>query len=294
MKNILITGAGPNGFVGRNLKEMLAIKYNIYSPSSKELDLCDYNALEKYISENSISNVIHSAVHNPRTKGIDGEIENNLRMYFNLAKLSTKLEKLIYFGSGAEFDKRFSINMVKEDDIGISIPIDPYGFTKYIMNDNAIKSDNIYNMRLFGIYGKYEYWQSKFISNLCCKAVYDLPLTVRKNCWFDFLYIDDLPIIIEWFIENTPKYKDYNVCYGKALDLVSIAKIVNEVSGKNLEVKLLNTEGFNLSYTANNDRLLKEIPNLRLTDYKSAITKLYKYYYENKDIIDYSILKETR
>lgn len=294
MKNILITGAGPNGFVGRNLKEILQYKYNIYAPSSKELDLCNYEEVEKYIIKNSITSIIHSAVHNPRTKGADGEIENNLRMYFNLAKLSCKLEKLIYFGSGAEFDKRFDINMVKEEEFGKTIPLDPYGFTKYIMNEHAMKSKNIYNLRLFGIFGKYEYWQSKFISNLCCKAIYDLPLTIRKNCWFDFLYINDLPKIVEWFLENDPKYHDYNVCYGKPLDLVSIAEIVKEVSGKDLQMVLFDKEGFNLEYTASNDRLLEEIPELKLTSYHESIKDLYKYYNDNKEQIDYYVLKDTR
>lgn len=293
MKNILISGAGPSGFVGRNLKEMLMGKYNIFAPSSRELDLCDYEAVAKYIFINNISNVVHSAVHNPRTKGDEGEIENNLRMYYNLEKLSSSLDKILYFGSGAEFDKRFPIDMVKEEDFGKNMPVDPYGFTKYIMNKNSAQSINIYNLRLFGIFGKYEFWQSKFISNLCCKAVFDLPLTIRQNCWFDFLYINDLPSIVEWFIENTPYYKDYNLCYGTPIDLISIAKIVEKVSNKKLGINVFK-EDFNIAYTSDNTRLKQQIPSLRLTNYTDSIANLYQYYYENKHLIDYKILCNTR
>ena len=293
MKRILITGAGPNGFVGRNLKEILTDKYIIFAPSSKELDLCDYERVNRYIDENRIEVIIHSAVHNPRTKGNADEIENNLKMYYNLEKISSSLNKMLYFGSGAEFGKNNSIYMVKEEEFGKIIPTDPYGFTKYIMNKNARKAANIFNLRLFGIFGKYEYWQLKFISNLCCKAVFDLELTIRQNCWFDFLYINDLPSIVEWFIENKPLYNDYNICYGTPVDLVSLGKIVREVSGKKLDINVLK-EGYNLSYTGDNNRLRKEISTLKLTDYIDSISDLYKFYYDNKQNIDYDELKLTK
>lgn len=293
MKNVLITGAGPNGFVGRNLSEMLNEKYKIFAPSSRVLNLCDYEAVSKYIFENNITTVVHSAVHNPRNRGLESEIENNLKMYFNFEKLADSVEKIIYFGSGAEFDKRYPIDMVIEEQFGDRVPIDPYGFTKYIMNKNCMNSRNIYNLRLFGIFGKYEYWQAKFISNLCCKAIYDLTLTVRQNCLFDFLYINDLPSIVEWFIENDGEYRDYNVCYGTPIDLISIAKIIKKISGKDLKIEVFN-QGFNLPYTADNTRLKQQIPDIKLTDYEESIEDLYKYYYDNKSSIDYETLTQTK
>ena len=42
MKNILITGG--SGFIGKNLREQLQGKYNIYAPSHSELELLDYDA----------------------------------------------------------------------------------------------------------------------------------------------------------------------------------------------------------------------------------------------------------
>ena len=43
---ILITGG--NGFIGRNLIEELSNDYDVFSPSSKDLDLLDSNAIELY------------------------------------------------------------------------------------------------------------------------------------------------------------------------------------------------------------------------------------------------------
>ena len=41
MRRILLTGAGPRGFVGQNLAPILRERYEVYTPSSQELNLCD-------------------------------------------------------------------------------------------------------------------------------------------------------------------------------------------------------------------------------------------------------------
>jgi GDP-L-fucose synthase len=290
MRKVLITGAGPNGFVGRNLREILLDRYEILAPSSKELDLLDADRVAEFIDRTGVSVVIHSAVHNPRNRGESCELENNLRMFLNLERCASRLEKLLYFGSGAEFDKRYPIAMVTEEDFSRSIPTEDYGLSKYIMNTVARGSKNVYNLRLFGIFGKYEYWQSKLISNLCCKAMYGLTLTIRQNCMFDFLYIDDLGPIVEWFIENIPSQRDYNICSGMPMDLVSIAETVRDVSGKDLDI-VVAKQGFNLAYTADNSRLRSEYAGLCITGYPESVRALYDYYSAHREIIDLDILR---
>ena len=292
MKRILLTGAGKNGFIGRNLKEALSDVYELYMPDSRQLDLCDTNKVAAYIKANRIETVIHSAVHNPRNRSACDEMRNNLLMFYNLERLSGELDKLIFFGSGAEYDKRFPVEMETEDNFGRSIPIDDYGICKYIMNKTARASNNIYNLRLFGIFGKYEYWPLKFISFLCCRAIYDLPLTIRQNCFFDFLYIHDLAQVVRWAVDDSPCYHDYNVCTGMPVDLKTIAETVNKIARKELPIKIAK-DGFNLPYTASNDRIKKEF-NFKITDLYSAIEDLYRWYYENREIIDIDILKISR
>lgn len=291
MKNILITGA--RGFVGRHLKEMLDGRYHIFAPLHSELELLDYDALEQYITTNAIDVIVHAAIHVPMFNGAEKEFFNDMQMFMNLEKISHRIEKLIYFGSGAEFDKRFDISMVKEDDLGHTIPTSEYGLAKYTMNAIARRSDNIYNLRLFGIFGKYELWNIKFLSNLCCKAVFDLPLTVRKECYFDFLPIQDLPDIVAWFIDNQPDWHDYNVCYGEQFKLTELAQLVREVSGKNLSLTLLSEER-NMDYSADNTRLKKQIPHLRLTPIKEALADLYVYYDTHRELIDVEVLQQSR
>ncbi len=291
MRKILITGG--NGFIGRNLKEKMQGKYSLFAPSHKELDILDYNHLFRYVVDNKIDVIIHSAVHVPRFNGYEHEMLNDLLMFWNLEKISGMVEKIIYFGSGAEFDKRYNITNVAEEDLGSSIPITEYGLAKYTMTKWARNSKNIYNIRLFGIFGKYELWDVKFLSNLCCKAIFGLPLSIRKDCSFNFVFVEDLVQVVEWLIDNDPLYHDYNFCHDLNYKLTELAQMIRFISGKSLEIVLL-SDDINLDYTASNLRLRREMNALEITSMEKALVSLYQYYCDIKESIDYSILQKTR
>lgn len=290
MRRILLTGAGKKSFIGRSLKEMLSEQYEVFAPSHAALDLLDFDAVQRYTTENKIEVLVHSAIHVPIFNGAADEYINDMRMFLHLEKVSRDMFKMIYFGSGAEFDKRYDITMVKEESFGKTIPITDYGFAKYTMNTIARHSKNIYNLRLFGIFGPYELYQYKFISNLCCRAVLGLPIKVRQDCNFDFIYIDDLHQPVQWCIEGSPSYRDYNLCHGTPYRLTEIAAMVKEVAGISQETIVI-SEGNNLDYTANNARLVEDMNHQwKITPLYNAVEKLYKYYYDNKSLIDHSIL----
>lgn len=289
MKNIMITGG--SGFIGRNLTEQLAGSYQVFSPRHAELDLLNWRDVAAYIRKNKIQAIVHGAVHSPVNDM--RAYFNDMQMFINLEKISGDVEKILYFGSGAEYDKRRDIRMIKEVQIGEEIPNSQYGFAKYTMNELAKNSHNIYNLRLFGVFGKYESWESRFISNICCKAIMDFPLTIRKDCHFDYLYVNDLSRIVSWFIENKPLFHDYNVCQGKEYLLSELANIVLQISGKRLPVILLSNEK-NFDYSADNGRICSEIKNLELTPMNEVVRTLYDYYLENINLIDKKVLMESR
>lgn len=289
MKNVLILGG--SGFLGRHIKEYIVKNnsmYEIDSPSSKELDLINEEEVTKYLKNKYYDIILHCAVHNPvnnKNRDKNKSLDYSLKMFFNFEKNQHLFGKMIYFGSGAEFDKRRDLRKVNEEKFGDSIPVDEYGFAKYIINKSIINSDNIYNLRLFGIYGKYENWTCKFISNICCKAIKGIPLTIRQNVFFDYLYIDDFLKILDYFLENTPKYKDYNICTGKGVDLKTYAEIVRKISNKNLPI-YIGKEGLAKEYTGNNSRLISEIGDFNYVSEEEAIKKLYTWYEENQEKIE--------
>ena len=206
-------------------------------------------------------------------------------MFFNIARCSDYFGRMIYFGSGAEFNRGNWIPRMKEDYFDKHVPADQYGFSKYIMTKYTQLSGNIYNLRLFGVFGKYDDWRTRFIPNACCHAVMDMPVRINQNVFFDFLYIDDLVKIVKWFINNEPRKNVYNVCTGKVNDFKTIAKKIIEISGKKLEINI-NTEGLGREYSGDNTLLMNELNGFEFSSIDESIKALYDWYELNKHIID--------
>ena len=161
------------------------------------------------------------------------------------------------------------------------MPVDQYGLMKRIVGDHIEGTDNIYNLRLFGIFGRYEYYPLKFISNVCCKAINDLPLTMRQDVYFDYLWIDDFLELLDKFINMyKPRFHTYNVCHGEKISLKRICEIVNNVSHKDNKI-IICREGLANEYTGNCDRLKSEVGTFEFTGYEDSIRMLYDWYREN-------------
>ncbi len=252
VKTVLLTGG--NGFIGKNLKEsFLAQKYNLLTPGSKDLNLCDEDAVARYFDEHRIDIVIHSAVkpNHRNAKDMSNIFYSNTRMFFNLERYSDRYQKMLVLGSGAIYDLRYYRPLMKEEEYTRFLPADEHGYCKYVCEKVIEKSSNIYDLRLFGIFGKYEDYAIRFISNAICKTLYDLPVTLRQNRRFSYLYVDDLPPVIDHFIESTPQYKAYNVVPDQVVSLYDLARMVVRISGKDLPI-LVGQEGMGLEYSGDN------------------------------------------
>ena len=289
-KKILITGAG--GFIGKNLEEKLSTEYEIFAPKSDELDLCDEDEVKNFLIKHNIDIVIHAANYRKdRTAAYFEQrvLECGLRMYANLEKYNYLYDKMFYFGSGAEYDSRFYQPFMREDYFGKHIPKDGYGFYKYLLSKQCTQKDNIYDLRLFGVYGKYEDWTRRFISNNICRALKGKTITLSKNVYFDYIHIDDLTNIVKWFIEHEPIYRHYNVCRGTHIDLLTLAEIIIEVIGTETPI-LIGEDGYKLEYSGNNERILEEIGEYSFRPFRETIEELVTYYKEKIFEIDASLL----
>ncbi len=295
MKKILITGA--TGFVGGSVLEYLkknSINTEIYAPSSKELDCINEVKVQQYLKHENFDVVLNFAVYGDgidKSKDPAKAFEYNMRIFLNFQKCSQLYGKMIYTGSGAEYDKRYPIINVKEEDLGKSIPVDQYGLMKYIVSQMIEWSDNIYNLRLFGIFGPNEYWPTKFISNICCKTIKNLPLSIYQNVYFDYIWIEDFCKMLFHFIKiEQPRFHTYNAVSGTKIDLYTICEILNGVSGKDMPIYVCN-DGLGNEYTASNQRILSELPDdFCFTDMRVAIRRLYDWYCEKEDKINVSKL----
>lgn len=281
---ILITGG--NGFIGRNLHEYLSKKQEIYAPSHLELDLLDKECVKSFLEKHRFDIIVHTAVKGGSRKlpTFQGMVKQNLKMFFNLAENSDLFEKMIFIGSGAEYDKTKDVKDVKEEDFGKTVPFDDYGFFKYVCSKYIEKSNNIINLRVFGIFGKYEDYEIRLISNILCRVIFDLPVEINQDAIFDFIYVNDLCRIIEHFIENHSKSKFYNIGSEKHLRLTEIAEKIKKTTKKDFNVVIKN-QGMNKEYTCDNSRLRNELNNFKFTEIDKAIQELYNWYLDNKNIV---------
>lgn len=275
---ILIIGA--NGFIGRHLQEHLAGNslYTLLTPESKTLDISDEGAVDAYIEATKPDVIINCA---NRGGGRDSTNENivhtNLRMFFNIVKHSDKVSKIIHFGSGAEYGKHKPIIDVKEEDAEVAMPLDEYGFYKSVCSKFIEQSGNNLNLRIFGCFGEFENYEFKFISNAIVKNLLHLPITINKNVFFDYLYVGDLVKIVEYFLHHETAHKVYNVTTGRKIDLLTLARLINETGEFTSEIKIIN-EGLNNEYTSDNSRLMDEIKEVEFTPHREAIGRMREYY----------------
>ena len=254
-KHVLFTGG--NGFIGRNVLPDLKERFNIFSPQRDELNLFDEMAIKQFIINNNIKYIIHCANPNPSKSNVDKSerlLRDSLQMFIAIYACRSILEKIIYIGSGAIYDKSKDISSIKETDAFRSIPKDDYGFAKYIMN--RMTGENIFNLCVFGCYGPGDA-ESKFITHCIRCCIKNKPITIRQNCMFDYLHVYDLGKIMAWAIDAETKYNMYNACSGQRVSLLDIATMIKQKMNSCSEILILKN-GWNKEYTGSNLRLLKE------------------------------------
>ena len=289
-KKILLTGS--NGFIGKNIKEsFLNDKYELITPSSKELNLIDTDCVDNYFKDKTFYAVLHAGTKpgHRNAKDPTNLFYSNVRMFMNLERHKDKYEKFINFGSGAVFDVSKDNFNVKETDIFKNFGKDDHSYCKYVVQKLINNLDGFVDLNIFGIFGKYEDWEIRFISNAICKAMYNLPITLRQNRRFSYLFVEDLMPILDYFIENDAKYKSYNVTPDGFVELKQMAEIVKELSGKDIPINIAN-EGYGLNYTGCNERLKSEIADLHFTKTEDSVSELINYYETIKNKIDIRLL----
>jgi len=287
---ILITGA--RGFIGKSIVEYLnkRQRYILFYPYHDELELLDTDNVADFVNKNNIDLIIHTAnVGGSRKTGYDlaktDVVYKNLRMFFNLARLVGPKRRMIFTGSGAEYGQGHYEPKMTEEFFSRHLPVDPYGFSKYVCSEYIKNSPYIVNLRLFAVFGKYEDYNFRFVSNSIVKNILGMPIVINQNVKFDYLYINDLVRIVEYFITHKPKFKFYNAVRGQAIYLNEIAAEINKLADKKSEV-IIRHPGLNVEYSGNNERLVKELKGFKFTPFGRALSELYCWYSANIDKID--------
>lgn len=294
MNRVVITGAG--GFVGRNLVESLTgLGYDVRDFTHQTLDLLDEAAVAGTLAAVNPEVIIHCATVGGTRKteydaGSTDVVSKNLRMFFNLARALKPGMRMINLGSGAEYDKRYSRPKMAEEYFDKHVPADDYGYAKYVISKYIEKTENITTLRIFGLYGKYEDYTFKFISNAIVKNLLGLPIVINQNVVFDYLCMEDFCGMVGKLLQVKPAHAHYNITPTESIDLVSLAKLVNAAGKTKSEIKILNP-GMNTEYTGSNQRLLKDLGGFNFTSYETGVKRLYAYYAARLGELDLEAVK---
>ena len=154
---------GSKGFIGKNLFNYFNknSNFNTIGLTRNDVDFSNSEELLQIVDTIKPSVIIHTAV------SLD-DFENNIKMYFALENIANIVSKIILIGSGAEYiPNRYKPKMRENYYPKNSVsPKDIYTLSKYTISrlhqDNNFK--NIFNLRVFGIYGPFEDFRRRLIS----------------------------------------------------------------------------------------------------------------------------------
>lgn len=272
---ILLTGSG--GFIGKNLKFYLQGKHQLLTPRSFELDLTNKEAVKEYFKTNDIDFIIHCGSIGGAREIADKDttIEDNLAMVDNIL-LNKKTEtKIILFGSGAMYDKSRNLHKVKETEIGKFVPYDLYGKSKLLIYEKIKDRNDVLMLNIFACYG-YDEKETRFPSYAINQIIKGENININQNVIFDYLFVEDLEQIVEYFINNMPQDNIINITPTQSSSLLEIANIVKNISKKDININVLNPE-MNNEYTGDNSLLLKNYSKIKFTSLENGLKKLYEY-----------------
>ena len=229
MINVLITSS--SSFIGKNLLELFAKNKSIglFSLNRSQLDIRKSDTFVDFVKENKIDFIVNTAVSLV-------DFTNNIQISYSLFKASHYCKAVLMLGSGIEYNPvRYSPRM-KENYFDVTAyPLDdnPYHNSKFITAclHQTMNLSNVYNFRLFGVFGKYENYKRRLISNNIYQYLTKGSLSFNRDIAFDYLDVKDLARALMSFMSfmsnsGKPRFTTYNICTGKP---VKFSIIMNDI-----------------------------------------------------------------
>jgi len=229
--NVLITGG--NGYVAKSLYESLKATHNITCISRKDFDLTDYSQTVRWFKDKCFDVVIHTAAVGGARLMVDDDsvVNRNLQMYYNLVALEKQFGRFITFGSGAE----------------LTMPWEPYGFSKRIIAESMKNKGKYYNLRIRAVFDENEL-DTRFIKGNLLRYVNHKPILIHQNRYMDFFYMEDLVSLVRYYIEAKDPIQEVDCCYNYSLTLSEIANHINNLGEHKVDIRIQN-EGMGDAYT---------------------------------------------
>ncbi len=246
MKKVLITGS--EGFIGTNLKEHLAGKYEILGLDCKISifhDIRYVNYISKFVTDFNPDIIIHLAA-NPdvsvSTVYPQEDLSLNVNGTLNMLELARKVNvKLFIFTSSAcVYGETASPKISETAEI---CPNSQYGVGKFAAEEYCRLYYRKYNLptvifRQFNIYGKYQncnFVIPNLIRRIKNSSEDRMFLYGTKNDARDFTNVKDLCAAFERTIEICPAGETLNIGSGKEIYIYDVAEKIKTILNKKIE-----------------------------------------------------------
>jgi GDP-L-fucose synthase len=293
---ILLTGG--SGFIGRHVKDRLGRDHEVLAPTHAELELSNAVAVRRWLGDHPVDAVVHAAVKPGHRNAPDQAdlVGNNLRQFFSLVRCRAEFGRFVVLTSGAVYGIQRPLVKVTEDALGEEVPTDDHGFSKYVEALWLQGDPDAVELRPFGVYGPGEDYAIRFISNACCKALLGMPVTLRRDRLFSYVWVDDLAAVVGRAVDARGgglAPGSYNVTPGDPVGLRALADLVVSASGADVPVIVADST-LGAEYSGDGSKLASIDPSFRFTTPAQGVEKLVDWYAARKDRIDRSALETDR
>tara|TARA_B100000287_G_C20496618_1_gene727323 strand:+ start:135 stop:959 length:825 start_codon:yes stop_codon:yes gene_type:complete len=267
---ILFTGQ--RGFLGRELIPYL--EEGGHDVTSSNIDYSDEKNVEQFFrNRERFDFIIHAAIRGGRRirEDIADDFHNNVRMFEVLASQGIPM---ITFCSGAVYGRQEEIYGLKENQVGIRIPTDYYGFAKYIIALRAHQLNHVYTLRFFNVFGptsQKDMFTAANIRNYIDKK----EIVVFKDKYMDFFGINDTKKVLDLYLAKAKELpKDINLVYDTTQTLCDVGDMINNLSTHKVPVKVVEG-GMDKAYCGSG-RILSTL-DIKLDGLQHELKNVYEY-----------------
>lgn len=204
---VLVTGA--NGYVASSLLNRLSDEHQVVGVARQQVDLTSAESVDDFFSSvggGEFDYVIHCAVVGGSREKADevAATHSNLVMFNNLMQWKGRaFNSVINIGSGAEYDRRYRIHPDSHS-TNRGIPIDPYGMSKFYINQYIQNIPDAYNLRIFAVFDENEL-DRRLIKTALRNYIADEPVRLAGNgaLEMDFIYMDDFIYLVRRVLDRS-------------------------------------------------------------------------------------------
>jgi ADP-L-glycero-D-manno-heptose 6-epimerase len=256
-----------------HVNNLIGFKGDIICGNLNSID--DLAVLQKYSFDYIFH---HAAISDTRIYDQEIILKTNVNSFYEILDLARKnCAILVYASSAATYG-----NLASPQTVGKESPQNPYGFSKYMMDQIATRFSKknkeilVVGLRFFNVYGPKEFFKeqtSSMIIQLAHQILRNEPPRLFLNSdsiYRDFIYIDDV-VKANILAVDSKKSGVHNVGTGKPRSFKDIVDILQEIFDTKLSIEYFENpyKDYQMHTQANISSLIEDLnfePNISLEE----------------------------